>query len=90
MENNQLDEFQLLIEQGVVSNEKKAAGLEKLGYVKVTPDGFNDVCKEFAEKMKEKYPEIEVPTWDDFKKSITQQSKQDMRDMLLRASGQKS
>ena len=46
MENNQLDEFQLLIEQGVVSNEKKAAGLEKLGYVKVTPDGFNDVCKE--------------------------------------------
>ena len=89
MENNDPDEFQLLIEQGVVSNEQKAAELEKRGWVKVTPDGFNDVCKEFAEKMKEKYPETEVPTWDDFKKSIAQQSKQDMWDMLLRASGQK-
>lgn len=88
MENDELVQF--FIERGVISTEERVKELEKLGYVKVTPDGFNDVCKEFAEKMKEKYPEIEVPTWDDFKKSITQQSKQDMRDMLLRASGQKS
>ena len=88
MENDELVQF--FIERGVISTEERVKELEKLGYVKVTPDGFNDVCKEFAEKMKEKYPEIEVPTWDDFKKSIAQQSKQDMLDMLLRASGQKS
>lgn len=88
MENDELVRF--FIERGVISTEERVKELEKLGYVKVTPDGFNDVCKEFAEKMKEKYPEIEVPTWDDFKKSIAQQSKQDMWDMLLRASGQKS
>lgn len=88
MENDELVQF--FIERGVISTEERVKELEKLGYVKVTPDGFNDVCKEFAEKMKEKYPEIEVPTWDDFKKSIAQQSKQDMWDMLLRASGQKS
>lgn len=88
MENDELVRF--LIERGVISTEERVKELEKRGWVKVTPDGFNDVCKEFAEKMKEKYPEIEVPTWDDFKKSIAQQSKQDMWDMLLRASGQKS
>nr|DAN66181.1 MAG TPA: hypothetical protein [Caudoviricetes sp.] len=88
MENDELVQF--FIERGVISTEERVKELEKLGYVKVTPDGFNDVCKEFAEKMKEKYPGIEVPTWDDFKKSIAQQSKQDMWDMLLRASGQKS
>ena len=32
MESNEPDEFQHLIEQGVVSNEQKAAELEKLGY----------------------------------------------------------
>lgn len=88
MENDELVRF--LIERGVISTEERVKELEKRGWVKVTPEGFNDVCKEFAEKMKEKYPEIEVPTWDDFKKSIAQQSKQDMWDMLLRASGQKS
>lgn len=88
MENDELVRF--FIERGVISTEERVKELEKRGWVKVTPDGFNDVCKEFAEKMKEKYPEIEVPTWDDFKKSIAQQSKQDMGDMLLRASGQKS
>ena len=87
MENDELVRF--LIERGVISTEERVKELEKRGWVKVTPDGFNDVCKEFAEKMKEKYPETEVPTWDDFKKSIAQQSKQDMWDMLLRASGQK-
>ena len=88
MENDELVRF--LIERGVISTEERVKELEKRGWVKVTPEGFNDVCKEFAEKMKEKYSEIEVPTWDDFKKSIAQQSKQDMWDMLLRASGQKS
>lgn len=88
MENDEL--VRLFIERGVISTEERVKELEKRGWVKVTPEGFNDVCKEFAEKMKEKYPEIEVPTWDDFKKSIAQQSKQDMWDMLLRASGQKS
>ena len=88
MENDELVRF--FIERGVISTEERVKELEKRGWVKVTPGGFNDVCKEFAEKMKEKYPEIEVPTWDDFKKSIAQQSKQDMWDMLLRASGQKS
>ena len=48
MKNNELDAFQLLIEQGVVSNEQKAVELEKLGYVKVTPEGFNDFAKKFA------------------------------------------
>ncbi|EEP69131.1 MULTISPECIES: hypothetical protein [Kingella] len=88
MENDEL--VRLFIERGVISTEERVKELEKRGWVKVTPEGFNDVCKEFAEKMKEKYPEIEVPTWDDFKKSIAQQSKQNMLDMLLRASGQKS
>ena len=88
MENDELVRF--FIERGVISTEERVKELEKRGWVKVTPEGFNDVCKEFAEKMKEKHPEIEVPTWDDFKKSIAQQSKQDMWDMLLRASGQKS
>lgn len=88
MENDEL--VRLFIERGVISTEERVKELEKRSWVKVTPEGFNDVCKEFAEKMKEKYPEIEVPTWDDFKKSIAQQSKQNMLDMLLRASGQKS
>ena len=63
MENNELDEFQLLIEQGVVSNEQKATELEKLGYVKVTPEGFNDFAKKFAEEMKERFPETAEPDW---------------------------
>lgn len=63
MENNELDAFQLLIEQGVVSNEQKVAELEKLGYVKVTPEGFNDFAKKFAEKMKERFPETAEPDW---------------------------
>ena len=88
MENDELVRF--FIERGVISTEERVKELEKRGWVKVTPDGFNDFCKDDSEKMKEKYPEIEVPTWDDFKKSIAQQSKQDMWDMLLRASGQKS
>lgn len=63
MENNELDAFQLLIEQGVVSNEQKAAELEKLGYVKVTPEEFNDFAKKFAEEMKERFPETAEPDW---------------------------
>ena len=63
MESNEPDEFQLLIEQGVVSNEQKAAELEKLGYVKVTPEGFNDFAKKFAEEMKERFPETAEPDW---------------------------
>ena len=63
MKNNELDAFQLLIEQGVVSNEQKAAELEKLGYVKVTPEGFNDFAKKFAEEMKERFPETAEPDW---------------------------
>lgn len=58
MENDELDEVQFLIEQGVIGNEQKVAELEKLGWVKVTHEGFNDVCKKFAEEMKEKFPEI--------------------------------
>ena len=63
MESNEPDEFQLLIEQGVVSNEQKAAELEKLGYVKVTPKRFNDFAKKFAEEMKERFPETAEPDW---------------------------
>ena len=63
MENNESDEFQLLIEQGVVSNEQKVAELEKLGYVKVTPEGFNDFAKKFAEEMKERFPATAEPDW---------------------------
>ena len=63
MESNEPDEFQLLIEQGVVSNEQKAVELEKLGYVKVTPEGFNDFAKKFAEEMKERFPETAEPDW---------------------------
>ena len=63
MESNEPDEFQFLIEQGVVSNEQKAAELEKLGYVKVTPDGFNDFAKKFAEEIKERFPETAEPDW---------------------------
>ncbi|WP_369586362.1 hypothetical protein [Kingella oralis] len=63
MESNEPDEFQLLIEQGVVSNEQKAAELEKLGYVKVTPERFNDFAKKFAEEMKERFPETAEPDW---------------------------
>ena len=63
MKNNELDAFQLLIEQGVVSNEQKAVELEKLGYVKVTPEGFNDFAKKFAEEMKERFPETAEPDW---------------------------
>ena len=55
MENDELVRF--FIERGVISTEERVKELEKRGWVKVTPDGFNDVCKEFAEKMKEKYPE---------------------------------
>ena len=57
MENDEL--FRFFIERGVISTEERVKELEKRGWVKVTPEGFNDVCKEFAEKMKEKYPEIE-------------------------------
>ena len=63
MKHNELDAFQLLIEQGVVSNEQKAVELEKLGYVKVTPEGFNDFAKKFAEEMKERFPETAEPDW---------------------------
>ena len=63
MESNEPDEFQFLIEQGVVSNEQKAAELEKLGYVKVTPEGFNDFAKKFAEEIKERFPETAEPDW---------------------------
>ena len=67
MENDELvqffDEFQLLIEQGVVSNEQKAAELEKLGYVKVTPEGFNAFAKEFSENLKERFPETAESDW---------------------------
>ena len=63
MENNELDAFQLLIEQGVVSTEERVKELEKSGWVKVTPEGFNDVCKEFAEKMKERFPETVEADW---------------------------
>ena len=63
MESNEPDEFQLLIEQGVASNEQKAAELEKLGYVKVPPERFNDFAKKFAEEMKERFPETAEPDW---------------------------
>lgn len=63
MENDELDGVQFLIEQGVIGNEQKVAELEKLGYVKVTPEGFNDFAKKFAEKMKERFPETAEPDW---------------------------
>ena len=63
MENDELDGVQFLIEQGVIGNEQKVAELEKLGYVKVTPEGFNDFAKKFAEKMKERFPGAAEPDW---------------------------
>ncbi len=45
------------------SNEQKAAELEKLSYVKVTPERFNDFAKKFAEEMKERFPETAEPDW---------------------------
>lgn len=63
MENDELDGVQFLIEQSVIGNEQKVAELEKLGYVKVTPEGFNDFAKKFAEKMKERFPETAEPDW---------------------------
>ena len=61
MENDELVQF--FIERGVISTEERVKELEKLGYVKVTPEGFNDFAKKFAEKMKERFPEAAEPDW---------------------------
>ena len=31
--------------------------------MKVTPEGFNDFAKKFAEEMKERFPETAEPDW---------------------------
>ena len=61
MENDELVQF--FIERGVISTEERVKELEKLGYVKVTPEGFNDFAKKFAEEMKERFPETAEPDW---------------------------
>lgn len=61
MENDELVRF--LIERGVISTEERVKELEKRGWVKVTPEGFNDFAKKFAEEMKERFPETAEPDW---------------------------
>lgn len=61
MENDELVQF--FIERGVISTEERVKELEKLGYVKVTPEGFNAFAKEFAENLKERFPETAESDW---------------------------
>ena len=61
MENDELVQF--FIERGVISTGERVKELEKLGYVKVTPEGFNAFAKEFSENLKERFPETAESDW---------------------------